>query len=451
MAQRSVFSGLNFLVSEMGTGMNEEKRSQKATSGLGAMGEASFIEAGSGDAGIRTPAPTTSNGAWGLIIAIVLVAINLRPGIVSIGPILHAIQNEFALSHATASLLTAIPDLLMGLLALPTPWLARRFGRNSVLLCALILLCVATVARAFAPNTATLLIATVGVGAGIAIAGALFAGLIKAKFPTKAAMLMGIYATALSFGSTVAAATTGVAASHLPGGWRTAAGMWGALGIVAIVGWRVVASSDRNPGETKPPVAVSAARLPVGNRQAWLVALFFACVNFLFYALLSWIAPMYHEFGLSTETAGLILTSYTAVFMCSNPIFGSLSKAHDRRGWLLLSAALVVAGLVGVALAPTHMPVLWVALAAFGLGGGFTLGMTLPLDNTNSPEEANTWNAFAMLVGYLIAAAGPFSVGLLRDWTGGFRLPMGSLVIVGVAMIVLVPFLKPRATAGHAK
>ncbi len=34
-----------------------------------------------------------------------------------------------------------------------------------------------------------------------------------------------------------------------------------------------------------------------------------------------------------------------------------------------------------------------------GLGGGFSLGITLPLDNTDSVESANTWTAFVLTVG----------------------------------------------------
>jgi CP family cyanate transporter-like MFS transporter len=352
------------------------------------------------------------------------------------------------MSHATASLLTAIPDLLMGLFALPTPWLARRFGRNPVLLGALVLLSVSTVGRAFSTSTVGLLLLTIGVGSGIAVAGALFGGLIKAKFATRAAMLMGIYATALSFGSTVAAATTGAVASRVAGGWRTGAGMWGVLGTVSIIGWWMVAKSDREGG-LKPIGLGRAAGLPFGNGKAWLVALYFACDNFLFYALLSWIAPVYREVGFSTDKAGLLLACFTAVFMCANPIIGALSKNHDRRRWLFLNGVLVIVGLTGIAWAPTYMSALWVGLAALGLGGGFTLGMTLPLDNAQNPEEANSWNAFSMMVGYLIAAVGPFSVGLLRDWTGGFHLSMACLIGVGVVMVLLVPFLKPRIIEGR--
>jgi MFS transporter, CP family, cyanate transporter len=389
-------------------------------------------------------APYTNRAQWPMIAAIVLVAINLRPGIVSIGPILPEIQSKFGLSHATASLLTAIPDLLMGLLALLAPWLAGRFGRNNVLLLSLIILCVSTIVRGLAPNTTTLLMTTSGVGTGIAIAGALFGGLIKERFSTRAALFMGIYATALSLGGAVAAASTGILASMLPGGWRAGAGIWGVLCVVGIVGCRLIARFDGN-ANVRPVMTQRLARFPVTNLKAWVIALFFACVNFLFYALVSWIAPMYQELGLSTSRAGFVLASFMIAFTCANPIFGWLSNGHDRRPWLLLCAALVVGGLAGMTLAERAMPALWVVLAALGLGGAFTLGMTLPLDNTDSPEEANTWNAFAMLVAYLIAAAGPFSVGVLRDVTGSFGASMACLLAIGCSMIVFAPFLGPRS------
>jgi CP family cyanate transporter-like MFS transporter len=46
--------------------------------------------------------------------------------------------------------------MLMGLLALPTPWLARRIGRDNLMFGALGLLLIASLARAFVPSTAFL-------------------------------------------------------------------------------------------------------------------------------------------------------------------------------------------------------------------------------------------------------------------------------------------------------
>jgi CP family cyanate transporter-like MFS transporter len=153
---------------------------------------------------------------------------------------------------------------------------------------------------------------------------------------------------------------------------------------------------------------------------------------------------MYRDAGLSATAAGLILASYTAAFMVANPVFGWLSRSIDRRRWLAACGGLTLLGLVPTALWPNLAPFLFIPLSAFGLGGAFTLGMTLPLDNAQSVEEANVWNAFVLTVGYLVAAAGPVLVGRLRDVDGNFRYAMWLLVAVAIAMLLLTPFLRPH-------
>lgn len=377
------------------------------------------------------------------ILAIVFVAIDLRPGIVSIGPVLPSIREAFHLSHTSAALMTSIPDVFMGLLALPTPWLARRFGRDRVMLAALILLLLSISLRAFAQSIAELLVCTGGVGAGIAIAGTLVAGFIKAEFPSRVASAMGLYGTSLAVGSVAAAALTGPLAERTQMGWRFATGGWSLLGIGAILSW---ALATRGASKVGPQVThfLHVYPLPLGNRKAWSIAIFFGVNNLLFYALLAWIPSLYRDLGYSPARAGLILACFAVLSLLGNPVFGILSHSRDRRVWLGISGAICCIGLVGLLVAPTSAPYLWISLAAFGQAGGFTLGMTLPLDNTDSVEETDVWNAFTLTVGYLIASAGPMLVGFLRDRTGSFRAPVECLVAVGVVMLCLSAILGPR-------
>lgn len=383
-----------------------------------------------------------------ILVSIVVIAMSIRPGIASIGPVLPLISQEFSLSHVGASLLTTIPTLLMGLLALPTPWLARRFGRNWVLLASLVLLFVSMVLRSFATNLPALLLTTAGVGAGIAIAGTLLAGIIKARFPSKVAMMTSVYVTALAVSTTISAAGTGPIAA-LAGGnaWRLGTGIWSPIALAAIFATLAILLLEKRDRAVSPGKSASAASLPLTNRTAWLAALFFACVCFLFFGLLSWSSPIYLEQGLPAASANLVLAIYSVGFTLGIPVFGLLSRDHDRRGWLAICAVCSGAGTLGMALAPLLMPDVWIGLAAFGIGGGTTLGMTLPLDNTSSEDEANSWNAFLNSCGYLIAAAGPFLVGLLRDVTGTFTISVWLLFSVALGMLVLAPFLAPHKRA----
>ena len=258
-----------------------------------------------------------------LVVAMVVIAMALRPGISSIGPVLPLISREFSLSYAVASLLTTIPTLLMGLLALPTPWLARKFGRTSVLFASLVLLFVSMAARTFAPNVSMLLLTTAGVGSGIAISGTLFAGIIKAKFPRKVAMMMSIYATALSFSSTVAAATTGsIAAFSGENGWRFGIGIWSPVALIAVFAGLAILVWERRMPAVGTAAAASAVRLPLTNRTAWLVSLFFACDNFLFFALLCWT---------SSDISGARVVSIVGTFHACN-VHGGVHGC-DSRVW----------------------------------------------------------------------------------------------------------------------
>ena len=391
-------------------------------------------------------APHNPPSLWMAIICIVLVALTLRPAIVSVGPLLPGIIEDFGLSHTQASLLTAIPTLLMGLMALPTPWLARRFGRDAVILGALVVLFAATGLRAVAGSIGVLFLTTVGIGAGIAVAGALLAGFVKGGYPKHAALLMSLYATALALGSTIAAAATGPITAAAAS-WRLGASFWMLPVIIAIVAWFYIRRQGTADG--RGAAAAISYPMPVRIPTAWLIALFFACNNIIFYAFISWTAPMYVEFGRSTTCAGLILAGFTLAFMISNPLFGVLSRNEDRRVALAVSSAIALLGTLTLALDPDAMPMISVPLIAFGTGGAFTLALTLPLDNTENAEQANAWNAFVLLFSYVVAAAGPLLMGYLRDLTGGFNLPLWLMVGVSVVMLGTTPLLKPSHHRRH--
>lgn len=375
------------------------------------------------------------------IACVVLVAIDLRPGIVSVGPLLGQIRNEFGISNAQASLLTAIPNILMGLLALPTPWLARRFGRDRVILAALTTLSIATLLRAFVQTTTQLLVTTAGVGAGIAVAGALISGFVKARFPRHVSLLMGLYAMSIGLGSTLAAAAT-APLSALGGGWRLGTGVWALPGLTAITAWTIVSRSERTEPASVAETA-EARRHPTGSVSAWLVASYFATNNFLFFGFLSWLAPIYRELGATVAHAGLLLACFTMAFMFSNPLPALLSKSEDRRWLVGLFASIALAGLFATAVAPTLMPLVTIPIVACGIGASFSLGMTLPLDNASSPEEANSWTSFVLFIGYLLGALGPLTLGLLRDRTGSFHAALWALVAAAALMVSLAPLLSP--------
>ena len=85
------------------------------------------------------PPPASIRAGWRLLVVVVAVAVNLRPAIAAVPPVLATIQADLGLSATQAGLLTALPVVCMGLFAPGGAALARRIGRERAVTFALAL------------------------------------------------------------------------------------------------------------------------------------------------------------------------------------------------------------------------------------------------------------------------------------------------------------------------
>ncbi len=72
---------------------------------------------------------SSTRAAW-LMVSVVLVALNLRPSMAAVGPLLSAIRGNIPLSFSAASLLTMLPVIAMGLAMFLGMRIAQRFGEH---------------------------------------------------------------------------------------------------------------------------------------------------------------------------------------------------------------------------------------------------------------------------------------------------------------------------------
>jgi MFS transporter, CP family, cyanate transporter len=393
-----------------------------------------------------------------LAAALVLVALNLRPPIASVPPVLLDIQRDLGLSGTAAGVLTALPVVCLGVFAPVAAWLATRFGVGRVVAASLVVLGAGTLARA-AGGAAWLFAATLVAGAGLAVGGALLPGIVKAHFPEdRAATVTGLYTTGLAGGALLAAALTVPLRNLFGGSWAPALAVWALPGVAALAVWRRVAivGADPPPGEPGPaeagPAEVPAAaphpaeRAPGGHRGglpwrsglAWRVTLYTGLQSLLFYAALTWLSPLYQAHGWSAERAGALLAVFSLAQLVATlglPVLAD--RTGDRRPWIALSVGACTAGLLLLAVAPLAAPWPVAALIGFGVGGQFAMALTLLVDVAADPAASRRLSGMAFLVGYLLAAAGPPAVGGLYDATGGFTAAFLALTGIGVATLAL--------------
>jgi CP family cyanate transporter-like MFS transporter len=384
--------------------------------------------------------PRTVLGSRGALVLLMLVGLNLRPFLTSVGPVLEIVRNDTGLGFRAVAMLTTLPFVLMGVAAGVGVALARRFGEKPALTAALLLLAAGCTSRIWASGGASLITGAGIAGTGVAVIQALMPGLAKRWFPDRVPLAMGLYSAALVGGGAFGAVASPWLAAH--GGWHLALAVWAvpALGTLAL--WLASAPHSAAP--------VGAVRIPVtgffGNLRAWQLAAYFGLANSGYSSLVAWLPSFYRQMGMSPQACGNLL-AWMAVFQAAGalgmPILAR--RAVDRRAALWLTLALQAAGFSGFAVLPALAPWLWVACAGLGLGGFFSLSLIVTLDHLPNAQRAGALAAFVQGVGFLIVAIGPWLIGWLRDAGGSFATAWSMHLAVVVAMGGLTAAFSPAS------
>lgn len=393
-----------------------------------------------------TPATAPSVRRGGVLtgiyvgVGLLMIALNLRMGVASVGPVLPAIEQELGIPSAAAGLLTTIPVFAFGAFAFLTPTLTRWIGLHRLLALTMVVVAVGIAVRLL-PSPVALFGGTVLVGAGIAVANVCMPAVIKHDFAHRVGLMMGLYSTALFLGAAAAAAFTVPFMIALDGSWRAALGIWAIPAVLALVIWlpramrRVVTSpaaagapEDAIPEPRDEPRMSALLRDPV----AWAVTGFMGLQSLSYYAALTWIPTILQDAGVSVSDAGLLL-SYSSFPGIAAALLVPTMMRRMRPTWLpvVVSALLCAAGLIGLLVAPGGAaPWLWMTL--LGLGQGAAIALSLTYIVLRAPDARHTAHLSTMAqgVGYLLAGFGPIGLGILHAAVGGWVVPVVALILL---------------------
>ncbi|WP_181411102.1 CynX/NimT family MFS transporter [Nocardioides humi] len=368
-------------------------------------------------------APARARGGLGLTVAVLLVAFNLRLAITSLGALLDHL-GDLGVSAATQGLLTSLPVLCFAVVGATAMALTRLVGVDRGLEAALGLLALGLVLRVL-DGTPALIAGTAVACAGIALANVLIPAIVKEHFPERIGMMTGAYTAVLSLGSAAGAAVT-VPIADAGGSWRVGLGAWALVAVAAALAWAPYCRR-RDPQRSRPRGA-SLWRSPT----AWAVTLLFGTQSLYAYVMMSWLPSLYADAGFSDAAAGLLLAVSIAIGVPFFFLAPSLAGRLRHQGHLVLALTLVTAGgWAGLWLAPAGGAWLWAALLGAG-GAVFPVTLSFFALRTTSTADTASLSTMAQSVGYLLAAGGPFLVGVLHDASGSWALPCALLVGLGV-------------------
>ncbi|MFL6094505.1 MAG: MFS transporter [Blastococcus sp.] len=386
--------------------------------------------------------------------AIVAVALNQRPAVVAVAPVLGDIRAETGMSAALAGLLTTVPVLCFGAFAPGAPRLARRIGLETAVALSLLLLAAGIALRLLSP-VALLFAGSLLAGAAIAFANVLLPAYVKREF-ARPGVVMGLYSASLNAGAAAGAALTVPLASALGVGWRTALGLWLALALAALALWLPVAGTGRAHRTSDPLPDDAGSWLLLRQPLARQVTAYLGLQSVQFYTVAAWLPTLLADSGVPVREGGLLLGLANIVGAAGAllaPAQGG--RMRTQRPLILAVAVSYGLGLGGLLVAPATGTLVWVAAFGLAQGSGFALALTLVVLRSPTPLVAARLGAVAQCLGYLLAALGPLVIGALHDLTGGWTWPVAVLVAALVPMtwfgwgaardVVLTP-TEPTAT-----
>ncbi|MBO8190880.1 MFS transporter [Streptomyces oryzae] len=418
----------------------------------------------------RMPPPGTGAAAaavprWllGLVAAgMVIAALNLRPAISGLGPLLEEVRHGLHMNGTVAGLLTSVPPLCFAVFGGLAPRLARRRGPAAVVLAGMVAITLGLVLRPLAGGTVTFLAATALALAGIAVSNVLMPVIVKHWFPDRVGSMTGLYSMALALGTAGAAAVTVPMTDALGGSWRVGLGAWAALAAVAVVPWAVISRSrqartpgpdadrDQGPGSdhdsgsasgavrtaSRPPEGAEPALRIAKSPTAWALGVFFGLQASAAYITMGWLPQIFRDAGVSASAAGVMLAVTMGMGVPLSFVLPKLAARMRHQGPLVLALGVCgLAGYAGLWVAPAAGA--WVWALVLGVSNcAFPLALTMIGMRTRSNAGVVKLSAFAQSTGYLISIPGPLLVGSLHDLSGGWHLPlllMAALMLAQMA------------------
>lgn len=381
-------------------------------------------------------APQARKSPWVVgalaVAAVILVGLNLRMGISSASPLFHELQEMLGYGTFIASMLPTIPVLCFAVAGAATSLVIRRTGLELGIALSLLLL-TAGLALRVVDSTWALLAGTVVGMSGLAICNVAMPSFIREHHGHRSASMTAAYTTTMSIGATFASAVSIPLAMQV-GSPTTALAFWAIPASLALLAFVPLSFLGNR---TKPAAGAHVSPWPLlATGKGLLFTTVFGIQSLLVYTVVSWLPHILISRGLEPADAGLMLGIVQGVSIPAVLIMlWMASKPGLLRSSFVLTTSCSVLGFLALLVLPVELSL--VSSILIGLGFGvFPLVMLMLSRSGGSAEETTALSTVAQSVGYLIAALGPFALGLLQGALGSWTLGLAIVLVFAVVQLV---------------
>ena len=362
-------------------------------------------------------------GIWLVALAVYLLAVFHRSSMAVAG---LAATDRFHISSSQLSTFVMMQLLVYAAMQIPVGLLLDRFGSLRIMFAGVLTLTLAQTGFAFANSYSLGLLARLFVGAGDAMIFICVLRLVNTWFPARriplVTQLTGVLGQA---GAIIAAVPMTIALRNL--GWTKSYLLAASIGIVVgILLLFVVRDSPEERSLSGPPLSLTEVKTSLTESWAHPGTRLGLWTHFTtqFSATtlgLLWGYPFFVKGeGLSTATAGVLLTILVVAVMVAGPVLGWIITNHPwHRSTLVLGIVFSIVTVWTAVLAwPGGAPLLLlvVLVIVVGIGGpasmiGFDFGRT-----SNPPHRLGGATGIINQGGFVASLILVVSIGLILDW-----------------------------------
>jgi MFS transporter, CP family, cyanate transporter len=378
--------------------------------------------------------PDTRTGHLaGLVAMTAAVAINLRPGTTTVGPELDTIVSHFGAGARAAGLITAIPVMAFCLASFATPLIQARVSMRAGMCWALGLIGVSLAVRPWA-GLFVFVLATFTAASGAGMLTALLPASIRATGSVRT--LVATFTTALQCGAAIGFATI-VPLSRALGSWQWALTLPSLLAVVGIVAlWLCPVAPAAAAVANATPYSINPFRI-LRQTQTGCLAIFFGLQAMVAFVVIGWLPSVMQDAGFSAQSAGNYLGVLAFLAIPISILVPPIVARSDRPNWWLAGMSLFsMAGILGFLLSPASAPLLWTLVLGAGLSV-FSVALTVVTTRASSAFHAVVLSSAVQGVGYVIAAIGPYAIGVVREFASGWSIPLSALAVTAVIQTVV--------------
>lgn len=378
------------------------------------------------------------------VVAVVLLGLNLRVAVASAAALFPALQELLGYGPLVAATLPAIPVVCFAFAGLATTWLMGRLGLERAMVLALLLLS-AGLALRMVPTVDMLLAGTAVAMSGLAICNVAMPSFVRKYFPHRTAGMTGLYTITMSVGAALASGVSVPLALQLDSPVAALA-VWALPSLAALAVLVPLAIGMRRRATPAARNRVSPWPL-LGTRRGLLITGLFTTQALLVYSVVGWLPSILIDRGMDATKAGVLLGGVQLVSVAAIAVVMSLAARPGMlRVAFMIATAGSLLGFISLLLLPVELALVPMLLLGIGFSV-FPLVMVAISRSGGSVEEASAMSTLAQSVGYLVAAVGPFGLGLLSSALRGWNVPLWLLVAVALLQVLLAYWLSAGGSA----